>query len=481
MKTFLSGLGWLIAKCPECIVNSLCWTVGAIIYYFPFGRISLAYANIARSLPEIPLKERRKIAFESARRMVEMALFVLASPHMSTENLRERVEVSENLLKELEELSKNPKPTVLMIPHFAMMETITMFPTLVDMKLPRTGVFYRPFDIQGMEEWVKSSRQRFGIDLLSRKKGLFQAVSYLRDNGCVAVLFDQKVHSGMRSFLLDRICMTSELPGILVENSNATAATFWATRTGFWRSRIDCKKFEGKSIEEITYEGNNWLSEKLRTDPIARYDWLWLHRRWQHIDGIGHLLSLKDKKNIIDFSLKKMGLTELPRKFRIHITAPDSLRDTIALLPLIRLMRISRADAYVSLLVQRKHYSALQNIAIVDNLIAVPNREDGAFARISAYRKLREDYPEIHFNFTDSFLDDFCSKMLGADFSLAIQTTRKRFFMRDVFKPQCMPKTDDVAIVYEHFLRKYGLRGEVDSSSIEIQNPEELSISNNNQ
>ncbi|MBQ2721790.1 MAG: hypothetical protein IJF70_02675, partial [Opitutales bacterium] len=66
MKIFLSSLGWLFAKCPECVVNLLCWAVGAIIYYFPFGRISLAHANIARTLVDVPLAERKKIAFESA-------------------------------------------------------------------------------------------------------------------------------------------------------------------------------------------------------------------------------------------------------------------------------------------------------------------------------------------------------------------------------------------------------------------------------
>ena len=460
MKIFLSGLGWLFAKCPECIVNLLCWIVGAIIYYFPFGRISLALSNIARSLPNIPSAERKKIAFESARRMVEMALFVLASPHMPIENLRQRVEVSENLLKELADLSENPRPMVLMIPHFAMMETITMFPILVDKKLPRTGVFYRPFDIQGMEDWVKSSRQRFGIDLLSRKKGLFQAISYLRDNGCVAVLFDQKVYSGMRSFLLDRICMTSELAGILVENSNANAATFWATRTGFWRSRIDCKKFTGTTIEEITFEGNQWLSEKLRTDKIAQCDWLWLHRRWQHIDGLSNLLCLKDRKNILQFSLEKMGLTEFPRTFRIYITMPDSDSESLAILPYIKLMRQSRPDANVSLLVQKKNAQILREKNIADNIIELPNREDGAFARISAYKRLRESYPEVHFNFCDSLLDDICSRILKADFSLAIQTSRKRLFVKDVYKAS--QSTENIADVYEAFLRKYGLKGELE-------------------
>ena len=83
------------------------------------------------------------------------------------------------LLGELEKNSKNPRPTVLMIPHFAMMETITMFPLLVDIPIPQTGVFYRPFDNKDLEDWIKESRERFGVELVSRKGGVLGAIDFL--------------------------------------------------------------------------------------------------------------------------------------------------------------------------------------------------------------------------------------------------------------------------------------------------------------
>ena len=192
MKYFLSILGWLFANAPECVMEGLCKTVGWLICYFPNPRTRVAFSNVYHCFPKMSRRDRTKIVYESCARMVEMALFVVASPHMSVQRLANRVKISDTVRSELQKLSDNPLPLVLMIPHFAMMETITMFPLLVkNVKIPKTGVFYRPFNSAGMEEWIKKSRQRFGIEMLSRRDGILDAVKILKNNGCVAVLFDQ--------------------------------------------------------------------------------------------------------------------------------------------------------------------------------------------------------------------------------------------------------------------------------------------------
>lgn len=73
----------------------------------------------------------------------------------------------------------------------------------------------------------KKSRQRFGIEMLSRRDGILDAVKILKNNGCVAVLFDQNAGgAGCESLLFDRLCYTSELAGILTEK-RARAAQFF--------------------------------------------------------------------------------------------------------------------------------------------------------------------------------------------------------------------------------------------------------------
>ena len=68
----------------------LCRAVGALICYFPCGRTRVAYANVRHCFPDMDPREVRKTVFESCSRMVEMALFVVASPHMSVKRLAKR-------------------------------------------------------------------------------------------------------------------------------------------------------------------------------------------------------------------------------------------------------------------------------------------------------------------------------------------------------------------------------------------------------
>lgn len=465
---------------PDCVNDSFCKFVGWLIYAFPFGRIDVAHSNIAHAFPDMTRAERRKIAYQSCRRMVEMALFVLASPYLSAENLRSRIVIDGFVLDELKKLGSNPHPTVLMIPHFAMMETITMFPVLVSDKIPPTGVFYRPFDNKGLEDWVKSSRQRFGIELLSRKKGLLAAVKFLRENGIVAVLFDQKTYTGERTFLLDRVCTTSDLAGILAEKGGARCAAFWATRTGFWRSRIGGVFFDGKTKEEITFEGNEWLSEKLRTDEIARFDWLWLHRRWLVGDGRSNALGLDFSAESVKYALSRKGLSEVPRTTRILITVPDSFRETLALLPLVRQLRKSRADAFVSLLVQNKYATAVRLFGVADEVVSVPDREDGFFARCAAFRRLADRYADTHLVLADSPADDFQAYLAGANVRLAVERGRRRRFATAVYKPDAAHSAQHVILEYTDFMRRFGLRGEPDFSPLGAgaieKNPNKIAV-----
>lgn len=133
-----------------------------------------------------------------------------------------------------------------------------------------------------MEAWVRESRQRFGIEMLSRRDGIFHSAGILKGNGCVASFVRPECgRGGVRVALFRRVCHTSELAGILAEKTGARVAVFYARRTGFWRSEVDGEFLDASGIEDITYSGNVWLENRLKSSRTARFDWLWLHRRWR--------------------------------------------------------------------------------------------------------------------------------------------------------------------------------------------------------
>lgn len=466
MKHLLSLLGFIFANTPECIMGALCKAIGWLICYFPNPRTKVAFSNIRHCFPEMSRRERMKIAYESCARMVEMALFVVASPHMSAQRLSQRVKLTPIIREKLAEFTASPYPLVLMIPHFAMMETITMFPLIVGAKnIPTTGVFYRPFNSKGMESWVKESRQRFGIEMLSRRDGIFHAAKILKGKGCVAVLYDQNAGgAGCESLFFDRVCYTSELAGILVEKAKAKCAVMFAKRTGFWRSEVSGEFLEASEIEDITYTGNKWLENRLKESQISRYDWLWLHRRWRIRCDQRTSLHLRGGKSILDYSLKRMGLSQLPRKTSIFVTLPDSFADVDSLAPILRNLRKSRPDAALTLLCSESCAAVFRKFDdCVDEVVKLPSRISQRWQRIKTFRQLSFRYPDINIVFDNSPAADIEAFILGAQQRNAIQRNRRRRFMTAVYKTTFRAANpEDECAVYLQMLKYFGMKSEGD-------------------
>ena len=469
MKHLLSFLGYIFAHTPENALKGLCDFVAHFILKFMKRRAAVAYSNVSHCFPDIPEAEMRNIVFESCSRMVEMALFVIASPHISKENLKGRVKVSERVLSELRSHAENPRPIVLMIPHFCMMETITMFPILVDIPTPKVGVFYRPFDSPSLESWVKSSRERFGIELLSRKKGLSAAVRFLKSKGVVAILYDQNSgFNGALSLFFGRYCSTSELPGILVERSKADVGIFYARRTGFWRSEVDGEILSSRTVEEVTFDGNMWLENHLKEDVIARYDWLWLHHRWNVFCYPKTILNTRhsNSRSIVEYSLRRMGIDEVPRLSRIYVNSPASFSDTLAFLPLVKLLRKSRQDCTVTLICPKDFSGAVDMFGIADSVMAAPPETAAKSEKRAFYKLVAKRYPDLYLSLRDSKFDDAMSALVNVQFSFAISYGRARKNFRHVVAIDAASAAEHVAREQEFFLRSLGLEGESDYSPL---------------
>ena len=95
MKFFIKALGFLLAKSPEGVLRGLCRLSARFICVFMPRRMRIANSNLRHCFPSLSDAEIRAISLESARRMVEMALFVVASPHIKLSELKKRIEVDD--------------------------------------------------------------------------------------------------------------------------------------------------------------------------------------------------------------------------------------------------------------------------------------------------------------------------------------------------------------------------------------------------
>ncbi len=464
----LAGLGRLLAATPEGILAGLCRFLGWLAASVPGKRRRTLRANLHHAFPEKTEAWRRAIALESAQRSVEMALFVLASPYFSKERLKKQFTLSDELRQLLDTFAADPHPVVVLSPHFSLMEANTLVPMLYGKPLPTLSAVYRPFDAPAVERWVKHTRERWGMKLLSRKEGSFQAVDVLRGNGAVVFLFDQNAGGrGALSLFMGRICSTSELAGLLAEKCKARVAFIYPERRGFMRSSIRGEYLNVASkSDDVLFASNQWLENKLRGSDDVCADWLWLHNRWRNQDGWDKRFRLEQKRSVLPEQLASLGLTTLPRRTRFFIRLPNWLGDVVMALPLVNTLRQSRPDAELTLIAQPGVVPLLERLGVGDRYLAVPPKGQGQY---KFFCGLREEYPDVYILFTNSPRGDYGARATNAPQRFGmVRPGKRRPMLTHAWKvPQELDETKlHQTRVWENFFQHFGLRQELDLTPV---------------
>jgi len=456
-------MGWLLARSPERMTRWFCEALGDLIYFLPTGRRFYALSNLHHAFPDKPDSWRRKIARQSCRRIVEMAAFALASPWFSNERYRKTLRITPDTWSAFDE-NDSSKGIVALIPHFTMNESLGQIAQIFSDVIPKMAAIYRPLDNPALDRWVKNSRQRFGAILLSRKKDILKAKTFLSEGGCLTILYDQNAgNSGALITLFDRIVSATHLPGIMAQKYGSQVVVAYMRRTGFWRADL-CLHFLKRDTNtiDITIESNAWLEDYLRSSDEACAEWLWSHKRWKNQDVPARRLRLQQKKNYLDACKQYHGWAELPRLTRFWIRLPNWLGDIVMALPLLRVLRNSRPDAEITILVKEHLIPLLEKLGVADCLIALPPKGPGYYRH---FRKLRNRFPDTWLLFTNSLRGDLEARLTGCPQRFGmLRTGKPRPFLTHAWTiPGDLDETrTHQTRVWEQYLINFGLATEPD-------------------
>ena len=455
----LKILGWLVAHTPETLLRGLAAILGDAMFFLLPRRRRLVISNLHHGFPEKPPTWHRRIGRESCHRLIETGLLSLATPFLDAARYKKIISASPALLAAYELHRKSPAPTLICSPHLAYWEAQTAKPLIVPAPFPEFGIIFRPLDNLAVNAFVKKSRERFGMKLLSRKEGFAEALKILRRRGFVGVLFDQNAgNQGALTTLFDRVCSTTELPGLMAEKFDARVYGIFPRRLGFWRVDISVDLIPGpRTSEAVTLGLNRWLEELLRSDDNLCASWLWAHDRWRNQDVPQRRLRLEAKRSLLPNELTGRGLSAMPRRTRIFIRLPNWLGDVAMAVPLLRALRASRPDAEISLIAKAQFRPLLESWGVADRVVPLPPRGPGYFFRC---RRLRTDFPDVWLILTNSFRGDLEAWLSGCRQRFGILRQGKlRLLLSHAYH---VPADFDERVhhqlkLWENFLREFGL------------------------
>ncbi|MDO8540990.1 MAG: glycosyltransferase family 9 protein [Opitutaceae bacterium] len=409
----IKTLGWVVAHAPEPLLRAFAAFLGDVIFFLLPRRHRLVLSNLHHAFPEKPAAWHGAIGRESCRRLIETGLLSLATPFIPERRASTIITASPELITAVTTHHAEAAPTLICSPHLAYWEAQTWMSLVVPAPFPEFGTIFRPLDNPAADEFVKASRERFGIRLLSRKEGFAEALKILRRKGFVGVLFDQNAGmQGALTTLFSRVCSTTELPGLMAEKFDARVYGIFPRRRGFWRVEVSVQRISSDGTSNgVTIALNRWLEDLLRSDDNLCASWLWAHDRWRNQDMPPRRFRLEAKRNLLAAEFAARRLAQPPRRTRIWIRLPNWLGDVVMALPLLRALRIGRPDAEITVVARAAFLPLLEMCNVADRLQALPPRGPGYFAH---FRKMRAEYPDVWVLLTNSFRGDLEAWLAGA-------------------------------------------------------------------
>lgn len=254
---------------------------GEFIGKLMWPMVNLRRRSIVRNLriacAPLDPAEADRMARESFIRTVANLVSSSISPKSRGGKIDEMLVVENPEL--LEEAIGKGRGVVILLAHMGNWELLTrlnhFFP-----KGTKSGAFYRPLNNLVLNERVLKAREADGTQLFSKRDSLHQVGGFLRDNGVIGILADQRVaYQGEVVSFFGRLTRVSPLPSLLARRckSEVLALSLRTVAPGKWSARYH-------KVDK-PYHSENCMKALEEAMKYSLLDVFWLQERWKAYIG----------------------------------------------------------------------------------------------------------------------------------------------------------------------------------------------------
>ena len=458
--------GWCMAHTPVPLLAAMARGLGWLVTTLPLPRARLVRSNLHHAFPNKDPAWISATARLSAARLMEMGMYALASSYLSETKIRSMIHLPPEVAERFEILEANSQGSLFLIPHSCMAELLTTLPLLIGTSKGGDGTLFRPLKQPRLDAFVQRSRERFGLRMLSRRKGYGEATKILRAGGRISILFDQDAgRHGKYSMFFDRLVSTTNLPGLLTKRTGARAHMLFTKRIGFWRTEIQLASCQHSDHpEKLLLESDRNLQNHLEESRENCAAWLWFHDRWGTHTKARRRFRLREKDNILKDWIVFHN-RDLPRNTRVCVRLPNWLGDVVMAIPLLRALEKGRPDAELILLGQAGHLPLLERWGVGHRYIPLPPKKPMT-GHMTAFHRLRHEHFDTYVTLTNSFRGDLAGRLMRIPQRMGmLRPGKRRPLLTDHWElPADLDETNIHQLqVWHQYLRAFGLNEPLDT------------------
>jgi len=279
----LFPLLYLLAILPTGLLyfmsDGIAWALEHIVKY----RKTVVYTNLRNSFPAKSEKEIREIAHQFYRHFADVLVENIKSTTISKKELMERIDVP-GVREIFQPYWDRKQNVVIVLGHCGAWQWAGLVaPALIPQRL---FAFYNPLSNKQFDNFIKKTRSRYGMHLVSMRdylrhvRGKFNDVSSLH-----FFLFDQGPSNVKRAYWTTFLNQETGFyygPAHFAQEHDC-AVLYVAVRyqsRGRYKATITTITEDANSITagEIIERSVRLLEAQILEQPA---DWLWSHRRWK--------------------------------------------------------------------------------------------------------------------------------------------------------------------------------------------------------
>jgi KDO2-lipid IV(A) lauroyltransferase len=267
-----SAVAVMLRQLPAETVFVIGEWLGCVLWLFMKGRGKTIARNL-RIAGEVGAEGSETAARTSFVRTVANLMCSSVSANLRGEEIGRLLEVENPEL--LAEAAAKGKGVMLLLAHMGNWELLTRlhrtFPEGV-----KIGGFYRPLNNPILNERVLRERQADGARMFSKRDSLHHVSGFMRENGVVGILADQRVGwQGELVPFFGRLTRVSPVPSLLARRckSEVLALSFRTIAPGKWSARYH--------VVEKPYSTASCMKALEAAMKVSMVDVFWLQERWK--------------------------------------------------------------------------------------------------------------------------------------------------------------------------------------------------------
>ena len=277
----------LVRACPRLLGVKLLKSLASCVYYLDFRHRHIAEVNLKIAFPDLPARDRKRIARRSFQNTAMNLLEVSKLPDLTSQNISSLVTYdATNGLNNFKAALEKGKGILYLTGHFSSWELLPAAHALHGHPL---SFITRPLDNIRLNRYLLKIRESKGNRVINKKNSARQILTNLKSDGSTGILMDQNTSlqegifvdffgipaattTGMATFALRTDAPV--LPGYLTPMRNGRYTIKFLppleiSRTG--DMNLDLKV--------NTRQFNEVLEQIIREQPES---WLWGHKRWKY-------------------------------------------------------------------------------------------------------------------------------------------------------------------------------------------------------